>query len=358
MEQKIWLDRKRGEVYFNDTSLFVWRRSASAIIQREYEYIIGPATRTIFREAANKVTREIFFKLKEQYHRLGYRDDSKLAMNMLEELPKYGYGVPEMLFIDEKSGAAKVRIRNCFNTEGYKNTGKPMCYMMEGILAGLFETVFKKKAVCRETKCAAAGSPYCEFRISTYNIPVKSVGTYPHPPKNLVPIEVEFNPKKGELRHRGINSAFFPRGYPKKLEMESEKVIGTATSGIYYMIGRVAGLQSVGRSILSSFTMKVIARFFKRKFLSRLAEICMEFGYGVLEYMEIDMKNKKIVVRLHNSANAVGAGKSDRPACYILTGLFAGAADIVFGKVMKCEEVRCRAMGDPYCEFRVYPEIR
>jgi predicted hydrocarbon binding protein len=289
---------------------------------------------------------------------LGYRKESKLAMSMLEELPKYGYGVPEMLFVNEKSSAAGVRIHNCFNALGYKNTGKPVCYMMEGILASLFEAVFRKKVVCRETKCAAAGSLYCEFKISTYNIPVKSVRAYPHPPKNLVPIVFKFNPAKGEIRRSGINSAIFPRGYPKKLEMESEKVIGNATRGIYYMIGRMAGLQSVGKSIPSSFTMKIIARFFKRKFLSRLAEICIEFGYGILEYVEIDMKNKRVVVRLHNSANAVGAGKSERPACYLLTGLFAGAADIIFGKVMKCEEVKCSAMGDPYCEFHVYPETR
>jgi predicted hydrocarbon binding protein len=356
MEEKIWMDRKKGEVFFDNTSLFIWRRNASAIIQREYEGIIGPATRSIFREATRKVMREVFFKMAARYHKAGPVNASRLAINMLKELPKYGYGVPEMVFIDDKSGAAKVRVRNCFNALGYKNTSRPVCYRMEGILASLFENVFGRKVACKETRCSATGHQCCEFEVSSYNIPVKLKGEYPYTPKNLVPISVRFNPDRGEVFHRGVRAAFFPRGDAKRLEEESERIIGSATRGIYYMIGRIGGLQSVGRRIPSTLLMKILARFFKRKFLSRLAEIVSEFGYGVLEYTEIDMKGKRVVARLYNSANAAGVRKSERPVCYTLTGLFSGSADVVFGRTMRCVEVKCVAMGDPYCEFHVYPE--
>lgn len=356
MEQKIYIDRKKGEAYLNGTSLFIWRRSSSASIQREYENIVGPATRTIFREATKKVMREVFFKLAARYRRAGSRNASGLAISMLRELPKYGYGVPEVLFIDKNSGAARIRVHNCFNVIGYKKAPKPVCYRMEGILASLFETAFERKVECRESKCAATGEPYCEFEVSAYNIPVRQERRYPYPPENVVPVMVKHNPKKGEVIHRGVNSLLFPRGDAKRLEEESERIIGSATRGIFYMIGRIDGLQSVGKGIMSAFLMKILARLFKRKFLMKLAEIVAEFGYGTLEYAEIDIENKRAVARLHNSANAAGIRKAKKPVCYTITGLFSGSADIVFGRAMRCTETKCIGMGDPYCEFHVYPE--
>ncbi len=353
---KIWIDMKNGVIYFNGSSIFVWRRDFAGRIQREYERIVGPVTKVVFSEATRKAMRNIFFRMADQYKYPRHKNVSRLAIKMLGNLPKYGYGIPEMLFVDEKRGVAKVRVHNCFNKLGYENTSKPVCYRMEGILAGLFEAAFKRKAVCKETKCAAMGHPYCEFEVSSYNIPVKVPRGYPKLPRNIVPVEVEFNPERGEIIQSGINSVFFSRGDIKSLEQESEGIIGPATKEIWYMIGRIDTMESVRMNIPRGFTIKILAKLFKRKFILKLADIGIKRGYGILEFKSIDMKNKRFVVRVHNSMNAIGVKNSKKPVCYMTAGTMAGAADVVFGRTMRCDEVKCMAMGDPYCEFHVHPE--
>jgi predicted hydrocarbon binding protein len=353
---KIWIDKNKGEVYFNGSSIFIWRRDFSGRIQREYERIIGPATRVIFSEATRKSMRPIFFRMADRYKDVRHKSVSRLAMKMLEELPRYGYGIPEVIFIDEKRGAAKVRIHNCFNKLGYENVSRPVCYRMEGILAGLFEVAFKRKAVCRETKCAAMDHSCCEFEISTYNIPVKAPRGYPEMPKGLVPVELEFDPERGEIIQSRVNSIFSPRGDLRSLEQESEGIIGPVTKEIWYMIGRINTMESLRRNIPKMIAMRILARFFKKKYMSKLAEIGLNRGYGLIEFLKIDMKNKRVESRVYNSVNAIGIKNSEKPVCYMIAGTMAGAADIIFGRSMRCDEVKCVAMGDPYCEFHVHPE--
>lgn len=353
---KIWMDKKNGVIYFNGSGIFIWRRDFAGRIQREYERIVGPVARVIFSEATRKSMRPLFFRMAERYKAMSHKNVSGLAVKMLGELPKYGYGIPEVLFVDEKRGVAKVRIRNCFNELGYENTDKPVCYRMEGILAGLFEAAFKRKAVCKETRCAAMGHPCCEFEVSSYNIPVKVPRRYPKLPKEIVPVEVGFDPERGEIIQNGIDSVFFSRGDIKSLEQESEGIIGPATKEIWYMIGRVDTMESVSRNIPRKIAIKILARFFKRKYMSKLAEIALRRGYGIIEIVKTDMKNSEFEVRVHNSVNALGVRGSKKPVCYMTEGSMAGAADIIFGRPMRCDEVKCKAMGDPYCEFHVYPE--
>jgi predicted hydrocarbon binding protein len=300
--------------------------------------------------------REIFVKLVEKHDIRRRGDSTKLIIDLLGELPRYGYGIPEPQFIDEKHGAAKIRIRNCFNTLGYKDSKKPVCYRMEGILASLFETVFERRVTCREIKCSSMGEPYCEFHIFSFNVPSKVRKEYPRPPtKGLVPVEVDFYPDKGEIIHSGINSTFFPRSDIKYLETESESIIGPATKEIWYMIGRIDTKESVGRNIPRSIGMKIMARLSKSRFAEKVRDIGTRRGYGITEY-KLDMKKKTASVEIHNSVNAYGFKGSKKPVCYLTAGTIAAACEIIFGRVMRCEEVKCIAKGDSCCEFRVHPE--
>jgi len=56
-----------------------------------------------------------------------------------------------------------VRIRE--NCESYGlETGAPSCFFTTGFLNGVFSALKGRHA--RETKCAAAGDPYCEWELS------------------------------------------------------------------------------------------------------------------------------------------------------------------------------------------------
>ncbi len=352
MKETLLHDTEKGEIFFNNMSMHVWRRVSPHRIQSEFEGIIGPAARVIINEAFKKVSAEIFLNLAAKYAQLEKENPSGFAIKLLRELRKYGYGVPELMLIDERHGYAKIRVANCFNKEGYGKTDKPVCYMMEGILASLFERVFRRKAACRETKCSATGEPYCEFTVTSYNISVRPGRKTPRRPKEkLVPVEIGFRPEKGEIVFKKTLSILVPRGTHLRLEQESQKIIGKGTKRIFYLIGRTAGTHFTRKNIAFR-VISLIARMNKKKAFSKMAEIGSMAGSGRYEF-ELDRDHIK--VKLFNSFNAQGA-KSKEPLCHVVAGVISGTSDMILGKRVHTEEVKCIAMGNPFCEFHVKPE--
>lgn len=354
MEIIIWLDKKDGEIYLNDVSVLAWRRDAGWITQSKYESVIGPATKTIFKEATRDVFTELFSRLFDRYKNIKL-SGSGIFKKVLDELQYYGYGIPELVFFDEKIQAAKIRIHHCFNTAGYhKKNEKPICYIMEGILTSLFEVYFQGRVNCKETKCAAMGHPYCEFRIYSLKSRFRFPKRYLKPPRDLVTVRAKYNPKKGTISHNNMDTAFFPRRFNKRLELESEKIIGPATKGIWYSFGRHVSLDVVGKNFLKGILLRLVTKLKKDIFISKLERINGEFGFGILEWRDVNINNKTAEMRLYNSSNAEGVEDSKKPVCYLMSGLYAGANDVIFGRTMLTEEVKCKGMGDPYCEFKVH----
>jgi len=76
-------------------------------------------------------------------------------------------------------------------------------------------------------------------------------------------------------------------------------------------------------------------------------------GLGRIELVNIDISNTSVTLRLYDSFECeLGLG-SRKPYSQFIRGIFAGYLTSLFSKEMKAEEVRCIAMGDPYCEFIV-----
>ena len=100
---------------------------------------------------------------------------------------------------------------------------------------------------------------------------------------------------------------------------------------------------------------KILARMFKRKYIQKLIEIGAMCGFGKIE-ADMDTKSKRIVMKVRNSANAEGVRNSKKTVCYTFTGLFSGIAETIFGRTMICEETKCIAKGDPFCQFEIKPE--
>lgn len=351
MEDNILIDRKNGEVFFNDISMFVWRRDAGHRIQKGYEDIVGPATRTIISNATNEVMKEIFSGLAGRYsdHKNG-----SLAMKMLDELPKYGYGVPEVDLIDDRNCAARIRVHNCFNTEGYGKASKPVCYRMSGILSSLFAEAFRRKTSCIETKCRAMGNDHCEFKVSAMSIPYKPKARKIVKPKGLEGSSFKFDSGKGEIVRNRVNCTFFPRKDLKFLERESQNVIGPATKVIFYSIGRMGSLEAIGRNFMRSVMLKVIRKLSPKKILDRIVSLGPEYGFGVVRLENLDTRKKTFRLSLHNSAEAIGV-RSNEPVCNLMAGYTSGVGDAVFGRSMMCTELRCKAQGHPHCEFLAEP---
>jgi predicted hydrocarbon binding protein len=79
-----------------------------------------------------------------------------------------GLGEMEVVALKPKEGKAIMRLKNSpFARQYLESKGRskaPVDYHIAGLFSGLMESMAgKKKVMCKETKCIAAGAPFCEF---------------------------------------------------------------------------------------------------------------------------------------------------------------------------------------------------
>jgi uncharacterized protein len=75
-------------------------------------------------------------------------------------------GIPEVEIIDEDH--ITVKLYECITCAGFGNTGEMFCDMESGIIAGIMEKVYGKKARSTQIKSWSVGYNYCEFEIFIY----------------------------------------------------------------------------------------------------------------------------------------------------------------------------------------------
>jgi len=75
-------------------------------------------------------------------------------------------GIPEVEVVDEDH--LTVKLYECITCAGFIYTGEMFCDMESGIIAGLLETIHKKKAKSTQTKSWSVGYNYCEFEVFLY----------------------------------------------------------------------------------------------------------------------------------------------------------------------------------------------
>jgi predicted hydrocarbon binding protein len=80
-----------------------------------------------------------------------------------------------------------------------------------------------------------------------------------------------------------------------------------------------------------------------------------EFMVPLLESIISSMRGEAKVY-LKNSFFAYAVGNTGNTECWMVAGIIAGAAKIIFGKEMMCIEEKCASKGDPRCEFHLKPQ--
>ena len=88
------------------------------------------------------------------------------------------------------------------------------------------------------------------------------------------------------------------------------------------------------------------------KIFSLLSEIVETSGLGEFDFV---FEKSNSILRANNSIIPIRDltlfGKSDKPVCFFLAGMFYQSLKIVFNKDYKVEEVTCIAKGDNICTF-------
>ena len=83
-----------------------------------------------------------------------------------EKIIELKIGIPEVESIEEDH--VIVKLYECITCAGFVYTGELFCDMESGIIAGLLEKVYGKKAKSTQTKSWSVGFNYCEFDIFLY----------------------------------------------------------------------------------------------------------------------------------------------------------------------------------------------
>lgn len=118
---------------------------------------------------------------------------------------------------------------------------------------------------------------------------------------------------------------------------------GSGGEAFLYFMGRTRGEISGKRFASEKIT---------KEFLEEDLRSFQAAGWGIVELVEADLDEKLIRVRIYDLYESVAfAGRSDRPRCHFVRGYLEGLFSEFLGVELESKEVKCVAMGDPYCEF-------
>ena len=78
-----------------------------------------------------------------------------------------------------------------------------------------------------------------------------------------------------------------------------------------------------------------------------------QIGWGHFDLIDYDFKNRKLQIRVLNSAFAEAYGDATEGVCHLINGVLSGLAAVLFGRNCMGSETECLAKGDPHCVFHV-----
>jgi len=130
------------------------------------------------------------------------------------------------------------------------------------------------------------------------------------------------------------------RGFIKGIREE----FGSAGEALQYRIGIDAG-KGLWRGIEN------YAKDINNK-IEILKLIFMNSGYGKMD-IKVNLNEKKADIKIYDSIECSQGIGSKEPYSHYIRGMVAGVFEEVFKDDVEVREVKCIAIGDEYCEFKV-----
>jgi predicted hydrocarbon binding protein len=163
------------------------------------------------------------------------------------------------------------------------------------------------------------------------------------------------NPEKGEYYDAlfdcpiiFINTAIY-RAWHERLY----RIFGTGAATILFEMGRGLGEDAV----------KILKKKFNNPSLVPLGlKHALYLGWGEFKVSKTQLLKmafvKSLTIKVERGFIPKAVGDQEEAACHFLRGFFVGAFETYTGEKCSCEETRCMAKGDPYCEFRLKKETK
>lgn len=131
-----------------------------------------------------------------------------------------------------------------------------------------------------------------------------------------------------------------------ELQKGAEDILGDEASAVFYEAGIRSGKEGA-ETMMEEYDERGL------ELIERVNDLIgpSGMGWGKIEVFEIDLEQAKGYYRISDSFIGNTYGPSDKPVCHFLCGLTAGMLGGILGVSLTCEETKCQAKGDPYCEF-------
>lgn len=101
---------------------------------------------------------------------MGKQTGSMIGAKDLDEFQKkirdLKIGIPEVEVVDNDN--ITIKLYECITCAGFPVTGEMFCDMESGIIAGMLEKIFSRKAKSTQTKSWSVGYNYCEFEVMLF----------------------------------------------------------------------------------------------------------------------------------------------------------------------------------------------
>lgn len=182
------------------------------------------------------------------------------------------------------------------------------------------------------------------------------------PPTGMDPREVwrslsenvEANPDAGSFHLFGERLLVLRPDALVDLQKHLEQTVGLSAKGFLYLAGEKSARE--GHALFDRMSSAdPEASQEESAVLARAIAPMALLGWGRFDVAPTDPAVHRYLVILEDSPIAEAYGASKKPVCHLLAGWVAGTAELVLGRGFLCDEVACRSMDRPRCEFQLRP---
>jgi len=258
-----------------------------------------------------------------------------------------GMGILEYVEDASKTDEHCFRVYESSDCWGFKNVGAAMAYVLPPSAAGMCKGLESWRGLERdwnavETKCIGLGAPYCEWKVVPGEIP-----------------ELKDSLQKDSLVISRMHDRLMDRlmGFL----LDGKPLVERPKSGSDVMLSAV--LHVMVQPALAGERYRVVMRMAGAKAGKEVGEHLVEAGVtedkavnrvlNFLEYCKVGKVTADETIRMKESCESVFykfmMKKREEPCCFFTTGFVNGFFSTV--KNQHVREIKCIAMGDPYCEW-------
>jgi predicted hydrocarbon binding protein len=164
--------------------------------------------------------------------------------------------------------------------------------------------------------------------------------------QNSIIDQLMYDPALGALTYRDVRYLLIrPEtivGFQKTIEKHSR----TGAQDALFQGGYRGGY-------LSAKKYKEMQNLSDSETISFMMTMGAEIGWGNFQLIEYDIENRKLQIRVENSAFAEAYGDATEGVCHLISGVISGLASVIFSINCTASETQCLAKGDECCKFNV-----